>query len=154
MQTIKYKRLKINKLGEIKLLWEDLNDNHLKDSIYFKEHYTTYSFEKRSAGWLKLPKKNFHLLIAETKDLVIIGYCVSTIDENWKGEIDSLYIKPEFRQQGIGKTTLNKSFQWLQIYHCKPIQLSVSYGHESVIGFYQKLGYYPKFTTLEWIVFE
>ena len=110
MQTIEYKRLKINKLAEIKLLWEELNGIHLNDSIYFKKHYTTYSFEKRNAGWLKLPEKNFHLLIAETKDLVTIGYCVSTINENGKGEINSLYVKPEFRQHGIGKTMLDESF--------------------------------------------
>ncbi len=32
---------------KIKRLWENLNAIHLMDSIYFKDHYKLFSFEKR-----------------------------------------------------------------------------------------------------------
>jgi ribosomal protein S18 acetylase RimI-like enzyme len=150
MQHVTFKRLPANELTRIKPLWEDLNRIHRDDSVYFKEHYAAFSFEIRSAGWLKLPEDNFHLLIALTKDMVPIGYCVSTIDTNRKGEIDSLFVSTTFRQQGIGKALLEKSMERLQGNQCKPIRLTVSYGHESVLGFYQRLGFYPRLTTLEW----
>jgi len=149
MQTVEYKRLTKSNLGKIKLLWEELNQIHFDDSVYFKEHYNTFSFEKRSEVWLKLPENNFHLLVAETEDSNPVGYCVSTFDSTMKGEIDSLFVNSTFRQQGIGKTLMEKSMNWLLENQCNPIRLSVSYGHENVLAFYQQLGFYPRLTTLE-----
>ena len=34
-------------LYKIKDLWQELNAHHQKQSIYFKDHYATYTFEKR-----------------------------------------------------------------------------------------------------------
>jgi Acetyltransferases len=149
MQTIQYRRLTIGKLTEIKTLWEELNKTHLVDSVYFKEHYATFCFEKRSAIWLELPEDHFQLLVAETKDATLAGYCVSTISMDQKGEIDSLFVSPSFRQQGIGRALVEKSIEWLQNNQCDPIRLTVSYGHESVFAFYQQLGFYPRLTALE-----
>jgi ribosomal protein S18 acetylase RimI-like enzyme len=150
MQPIEYKILTKDKLAEIKPLWEELNLIHLEDSVYFKEHYAAFSFEKRSAGWLNMPEEHFHLLIAATKESGPVGYCVSTINTTGKGEIDSLFVCASFRQQGIGKTLTEKNLEWLLENRCNPIRLTVSYGHESVFGFYQRLGFYPRLTTLEW----
>ena len=47
MQTINYKRLTTTELARIKPLWEELNRIHLADSVYFKAHYTHFSFEER-----------------------------------------------------------------------------------------------------------
>jgi diamine N-acetyltransferase len=150
MQTVEYRRVPAHKLTEIKPLWEELNKIHLVDSVYFKEHYVTFSFDKRSAPWLKLPEENFYLLVAETEDSIPVGYCVSTIDTELKGEIDSLFVTPAFREQGIGRTLIEKSRKWLESNQCQSIRLAVSYGHESVMGFYQRLGFYPRLTILKW----
>jgi len=149
MQTINYKKLTTTELARIKPLWEELNRIHLADSVYFKEHYTHFSFEDRIENLLKLPEKNLHLLIAETEDFSPIGYCISTIDTNKKGEIDSLFVKAEFRKQGIGRVFVVKSMEWLHDNNANPIRLTVSYGHESVLGFYQRMGFYPRLTVLE-----
>lgn len=149
MQIVEFKKLKIQNLTAIRQLWEDLNRVHLQDSVHFKEHYETFSFDKRSESWRKLPEKNFYLLIAEAEDSGTIAYCVSTIAADRKGEIDSLFVSPEYRQRGIGETLVKASMEWLRVNECKPIQLAVSYGHESVLGFYQRLGFYPRLTVLE-----
>jgi len=149
MQTVEFKKIKIQNLTAIKQLWEDLNRVHLEDSVYFKEYYETFSFDKRSESWRKLQEENFYLLIAEAEDSGAIAYCVSTIDADRKGEIDSLFVSPEYRRRGIGETLLKSSMEWLRVSKCKPIRLAVSYGHESVLGFYQKLRFYPRLTVLE-----
>jgi len=150
MQAITYKRLTTTELVSIKLLWKELNQIHLTDSVYFKEHYTHFSFEERIENWLRLPEKDVLVLVVETEELLPIGYCISTIEANLKGEIDSLFVHAAFRKKGIGKALVEKSMEWLQTNQCKPIRLTVSYGHESVLGFYQQLGFYPRLTTLEW----
>ncbi len=150
MNELNYKRLTTAELTVIKTLWEELNQIHLADSVYFKEHYVSFSFAERSADWFKLPEENFHLLVAETKDSVPVGYCISTIDaDRKKGEIDSLFVSKEYRRKGIGELLIKKSMKWLNDKQCISIRLSVSYGHEKVLGFYQKLGFYPRSTTLE-----
>jgi ribosomal protein S18 acetylase RimI-like enzyme len=150
MHRITYRRLTATELARIKVLWEELNRIHLADSVYFKEYYAHFSFEKRIENWLRLPEKNFHLLVSETEDMIPIGYCISTIDADRKGEIDSLFVNVSFRKQGIGKVLVEKSMEWLKANQCKPIRLTVSYGHESVLGFYQQLGFYSRLTVLEW----
>ena len=150
MKPVEYRRLTKLELPQIKTLWGELNKIHSVDSIHFKEHYNTFSFEKRSEAWLKLPDNNFQLLVAEAEGSTLVGYCVSTFDTNLKGEIDSLFVDPAFRQQGIGRTLMEKSMDWLQNNQCSPIRLTVSYGHESVLVFYQRLGFYPRLTALEW----
>lgn len=149
MQTIIYKRITTTELARIKPLWIELNQIHLADSVYFKEHYTHFSFEERIGSWVNIPEKNFHMLVAETEDSTLVGYCISTIDENRKGEIDSLFVSDAFRKQGIGTVFMKKSMEWLLTNQCKPIRLSVSYGHEKVFGFYQQLGLFPRLTILE-----
>jgi len=134
MQSISYQRLDLFELFKIKPLWEELNNIHLIDSIYFKEHYSQFSFEKRSASWTNLSEENILLLVAKTNNK-IIAYCVSTIESNQKGEIDSLFVNDEFRGKGVGKTLVEKSMKWLQSKQCKPIRLAVSYGHEEVLVF-------------------
>jgi len=149
MSSITYKRLSILNLSEIKPLWEELNKIHLADSVYFKEHYQSFSFESRSSKWMKLQEDNIFILFAQTDNLTSIGYCVSTIDIDKNAEIDSLFVDTNFRKQGIGHELIEKSKEWLQKNSCKSIRLSVSYGHENVLPFYLKSGFFPRLTTLE-----
>jgi diamine N-acetyltransferase len=150
MSSITYKQLSINNLSEIKPLWEELNKIHSVDSVYFKEHYQSFSFETRSSKWMKLQEDNIFILVAQTDNSTPIGYCVSTIDIDKNAEIDSLFVDTNFRQQGIGRELIEKSKEWLEKNSCQSIRLSVSYGHESVLVFYQRLGFYPRLTALEW----
>jgi len=149
METITYKSLTITELPRIKGLWEELNRIHLADSIYFKDHYTHFSFEERIKFLVNKHEKDIQLLVAETEELTLAGYCISTISENKMGEIDSLFVDAAFRKQGIGTIFMKKSMEWLQANQCNPIRLNVSYGHERVFGYYQRLGFYPRLTTLE-----
>jgi diamine N-acetyltransferase len=149
MSIITYKQLSLHNLSEIKPLWEELNKIHLADSVHFKEHYQSFSFESRSSKWMKLQEKDIFILVAQTNDSTSIGYCVSTIDVDKNAEIDSLFVDTNFRQLGIGRKLIEKSKEWFQKNSCQSIRLSVSYGHESVLPFYIKSGFFPRLTILE-----
>jgi diamine N-acetyltransferase len=150
MKTVFYKILSVSQLNEIKPLWEVLNRVHRDDSVYFRDHYASFTFEKRSTRWKTISKENILILAAETEEKKMIGYCVSTIDDANEGEIDSLFVDPNFRGQQIGRELVLKSLDWLRDNQCKPIRLAVCFGHENVIGFYEKLGFFPRMTVLEY----
>ncbi len=76
------------------------------------------------------------------------GYCISAIT-NETGEIESLYLTEDVRGKGLGETLCSCAVEWMKKRNCKKIQVSVSYGHEEVFGFYQKLGFYPRMTMLQ-----
>jgi len=68
-----------------------------------------------------------------------VGYCISScITDN--GGVDSIYISPELRDLNMGRKPIKRSLHWLQnVKGCTRILLAVSYGNESVTGFYEKL---------------
>jgi GNAT superfamily N-acetyltransferase len=136
-------------LVQIKPLWEKLNIVHLQDSVFFKEHYASFSFEKRAKKWMDAPDEKIRILVGYNSENEIIGYCVSTISSENRGEVDSLNVEATFRKQGVGRLLLEQSLEWLKSQECSPIRLSVSYGHESVLSFYQKMGLYPRLMVLE-----
>ena len=147
--SIHYTTITKSELNLIEPLWEVLNDEHYSDSVYFKDHYTSFSFEQRSHRWIKWDESKMHILVALNSANNPVGYAVSTIDDEGLGELDSLCVKPDFQNLGIGRLLTIKSIDWLKDHGCEKIRLGVSYGHESVFGFYQKLGFYPKMTLLE-----
>ncbi len=150
MQAVGYRELTQLQLDEIKPLWEELNKIHLGDSAFFKDHYATFTFEKRIGRWKYMPENDIHVLVAETEKNIAVCYCVSVIKEDLSGEIDSLFLQSDFRGNGIGKTLMEKSMEWLKNKNCHTIRLGVSYGHESVLEFYRHLDFYPRITLLEW----
>jgi ribosomal protein S18 acetylase RimI-like enzyme len=122
----------------------------MADSQFFKEYYRTLSFEERAEKFTA----------AAADDILIegifpdgcdrpVGYCVSTVEEG-RGEIDSLYLEEPYRDNGYGKQLVERGLHWLRSKGCTTIRVAVAAGHESVFGFYEKLGFYPKMTVLQW----
>jgi ribosomal protein S18 acetylase RimI-like enzyme len=132
----------------IKPLWLKLNDMHYRESIHFKDFYSSFTFEKRISKFSTIPEEKLFIEVIE-RGRQPIGYCISTIDDKQIGEIDSLYIEEEYRKKGLGeKLTLN-SIAWFRAQGCGRIVVAVSSGHESVFPFYEKYGFYPRLTYLE-----
>lgn len=52
---------------KLQQLWEKLNQVHLRDSIYFKEHYIKFTFEKRFADFEKIDDKNIKIKIIKIR---------------------------------------------------------------------------------------
>lgn len=145
---VRIKDIRNDELILIKHLWEKLNQLHLQDSTYFKEHYESFTFEKRCEKFKGMEEKFIKIEVVETEKLGIIGYCISTIRQE-VGEIESLFIEAEFRKDGLGNLLVDSAIQWLKSNNCKKILVGVAEGHEDVFGFYMKKGFYPRLTYLE-----
>jgi diamine N-acetyltransferase len=132
----------------IKPLWEELNQIHLIDTVYFQNHYQNFTFDKRVSKFLTKEESNIFVEVISNTNEKPVGYCVSTLD-GITGEIDSICINQLYRNKGLGEKLIRNGISWLKSKNCKTIKLGVSYGHESVFGFYEKLGFYPRMTYLE-----
>lgn len=139
----------INKdqLQVLQPLWEKLNETHLIDSLHFKEQYASFTFNERCDKFNYITEDNIRIEIVKDHN-ICIGYCISTIDTT-TGEIDSLFIEPGYRKYGLGSTLVENSINWLKANKCQKIVVAVAAGHESVLPFYEKFGFYPKMTCLE-----
>lgn len=113
----------------------------------FKEFAT---FEKmpeqmtNSVERMSKEKDFFHCFVAETKDKKIIGYatyffCYYT----WIGKslyMDDLYVKPEYRANGIGTKLINKVIQFAKDSECNKLRWQVSDWNKPAIDFYTHIG--------------
>ena len=65
-----------------------------------------------------------------------IGYCIASIEED-AGEIESIFINPEFRNRKTGHLLMDAALKWWEEQACETIDLIVAEGNESVIYFYK-----------------
>lgn len=83
----------------------------------------------------------------DTQELV--GYCISTISVEKEGEIQSIYIEPEYRKCGIGNEMMKKALHWMEENSINKKILGVGAGNEEVITFYKRYSFYPRTIILE-----
>ena len=97
--------IKKEKINCIRNLWEKLNKMHYEDSVYFEDHYESFTFEKRIESIQKIDDENLKISIIKEGPR-FFGYCISSI-EHKNGEIDSIYIDDELRDRGYGRRLVN-----------------------------------------------
>jgi len=160
MPSIQYISGNENLLDLIAPLWEKLNEHHIAISTYFSNAFSKFSFQRRKTGLLrKTQDKDIRIDIAKDNDTdQIIGYCLNTIIQNdfgkKVGEIESIYIEPDYRNTGIGAELVKKALDWMDNEGVHNKILGVAVGNERVFSFYQRLGFFPKSTKLEQILNE
>lgn len=137
-------------INEVEKLWYKLNSYHTNNSKYFKDYFEEKKFESRKEAILEKSKDGkvkIDLVIDEETDKNI-GYCISTIDENMVGEIDSLYLENEYRGLNLGDKLMKKAIDWLEENEVNSMKIGVSVGNDKVIKFYGRYGFYPRATIL------
>lgn len=131
-------------------LWEKLNSHHLEKSINFKEKFKKFNFKMRKEVIDKKEESTFFIILAKDNDLdKYIGYCMASVSQNNTGEIESIYVEPEYRGLQIGDTFMRKSLEWIKNNGGNKINIGVAAGNENAFNFYAKFGFYPKVTILE-----
>lgn len=149
-REIEYLEKNQNDLDIIRPLWEKLNAHHLTVSRYFKERRAAFTFDMRKKG---LMEKSFEgaLRIDLARDVVTkeyIGYCVTTVNKEKEGEIESIYVEKDYRLSGIGDGLMSRALAWLENVTVKQTVVGVAEGNEGVFAFYQRHNFYPKVTVL------
>lgn len=114
-ENIRYIVGDVNLLDDIKELWEALNEHHKEKSLHFKEFYNMFSFDTRKADLIKQAQnKHMQVVIALDDEVQIrVGHCISSVDKDNTGEIDSIFVLQSYRGFGIGEQLMQKGLQWM-----------------------------------------
>lgn len=146
---VEYIQGDVELLHEVGSLWEKLNEHHKNNSKHFKEKYSKFTFKDRKKGLIK-KSANGKLKVCMAKiENEIVGYCISSINDENVGEIESIYVEPKFRSFRIGDKLITSSLKWMDESKVSSKIIGVSAGNEKVFGFYERYGFYPSVTILK-----
>ncbi len=131
-------------LDQVSPLWEEIKKYHVEKSRHFSKEMNSKSFVSRKTELISKAKYLQVGIASNLKEEKDVGYCITTIDYENRGEIDSLFIVKQYRRQGIGKKLTNMALAWLNDKCVVDSSIIVAYGNEDVIDFYKSFGFYPR----------
>jgi ribosomal protein S18 acetylase RimI-like enzyme len=137
-------------LPEIKPLWERLNALNVERSENFSEQHRHLGFETRMMPVLDKARAGLcRIEMSIGEGGAPIGYCVATIDRDYLGEVDSLYVDEGHRDHGLGSDLLDRSVDWMMAFPVRRVVLSVTVGNLDAPRFYMRHGFHPRNTIFE-----
>jgi ribosomal protein S18 acetylase RimI-like enzyme len=139
-------------LDLVQPLWEKLNKHHEAQSNYFADRFKNLTFDMRKNKFINDDTSKVRIdLIKDVDQDTYIGYCISTVNKELVGEIDSLYIEQEYRKYGFGDKLMKSALEWLDSNQARIKIIGVAEGNEKALEFYQKYGFYKRRVILEQI---
>lgn len=134
----------------IEPLWSQLRQMHRARSTYFSGPLGSKSFhqrmdellEKSSGGLLRVE-------LARDSAGTMVAYCVSSINGDLVGEVDSIFVTITHRGEGIGTSLMEAAMRWMDGLGIKRRMMTVIVGNEEVHKFYARFGFRPKQSILE-----
>ena len=139
----------VDQLDLIEPLWRKLDSLHQDLDVIsgYKRQRTTW--EQRRLQLAQKAQGGYLFQIART-DEVLFGYCFTSLDDSKKGEVDSLFILPEFHGRGFGTKFMEHALDWLRQTGCKNIEIWVHTGNTRAIEFYWRFGFATGPTMTKW----
>lgn len=150
-EEVEFVRGGIELLDEVRPLWLRLREHVCPRSKHFQEEMREVTWEDRKEEILGKGEgtKLMVDLVLLTGSMEKVGYCVSTLTSEGLGEVDSIFVEEDLRGQGIGEELMRRSLGWLEGEGANKVQLSVTYGNEGVLPFYEEHLFYPRRIILE-----
>lgn len=133
----------------IKPLWKKLNEYHKDRSEYFADHFAANTFAERMERVLAKDLDLRIEVVEDTEKENIIGYCMSSVNQRQKGEIDSIYVEAEYRGQQIGGQLMKNALEWMEKQEVEKTTIKVSWGNKDTVKFYTEYGFKPRAVILE-----
>ncbi|MGY5860676.1 MAG: GNAT family N-acetyltransferase [Candidatus Thorarchaeota archaeon] len=141
-----YRVATIDDLDSIVSLWRE-------STAYHEEIEDRFQYSSDAAKWTEnyfstqLPKDSFILFIANTDDDVV-GFIEAVVMEKPPihvhrkiGFIMSLFVRPQYRQKGVGSHLWSLTYDWLMKQKVTKFQLAVAAMNPNAIEFWKKLGF-------------
>jgi GNAT superfamily N-acetyltransferase len=134
-------------------LWRKLVKHHAEKSRYFSEAISRRTTEQRNRELRdRYRRDDIRIDLAHDKATgKQVGYCVTTIDDNQEGEIQSIFVEDEYRRKGIGGTMMKKAIGWMDRRSVTRKIIAVAFGNEEVFPFYSRYSFYPRATILAYL---
>jgi ribosomal protein S18 acetylase RimI-like enzyme len=131
------------RLDEIGPLWERLNALHVTLCPQFADRFAPGTFADRKKGLLtKARRADLRVDTARTPDGNLVGYCVSTVDEDRAGEIESIFVEEASRSSGIGTCLMKRATVWMDAQGAEHLRVVVVAGNERAHAFYARAGFH------------
>ena len=141
----------IEMIDAVEPMWRKLTLHASKLSEHFARYFAEKSFQERKEELVRKAERG-KLLIEVALDPGAqedLGYCISSVDPEGSGEIESLYVSDTARGRGVGGKLVRRSVQWMEQMSARSIVVFTVYGSEDVLPFYQRYGFQPKMVMLE-----
>ncbi len=153
MSLIKYIEGKNELLPQAIKLREKLLVHHKNLKHHFAEDFIN-KINNNNEQSILLEKNFIDTKVIIVKDRSLnkdIGFCLGGINKENIGEIDTIYVDPEYQKFKIGTELMNIILKWMDEKKVISKELSVCAGNESVFDFYKKFNFYPRKTLLKQI---
>jgi GNAT superfamily N-acetyltransferase len=150
MSRIIYVTGGVELLNMVAPLWAELNRHHQSVSEYFSDAFAAFTFEARRQSLIdKAAQGQLRVDLARSESGTEAGYCISSIDAAGTGEVDSLYVRPVFRRQGVGDALMRRALPWMDEERVQSKTIAVILGIEQVLTFYRRYGFFPRIISLK-----
>jgi diamine N-acetyltransferase len=140
-----------SRLDDTRELWAQLNLHHKERSPCFKSYYAAMTYPKRKAMLLaKAARGEMRVEVAvDTETNQRVGYCISSLDAEKTGEVESIYVSEKYRGRGIGDALIKSALSWMQQRDAAKKTVIVAAGNEQAFTFYERYGFHIRKTMLE-----
>ncbi|MDD2619150.1 MAG: GNAT family N-acetyltransferase [Syntrophomonadaceae bacterium] len=137
-------------LLRVKPLWEELNAYHASISPAFSQRYANMNFTLRQQDLLEKSYEGaLWVGLARIVDGPDIGYCIGSIDRQQQAEVDSLFVKSEYRKRGVGEALVREVLAWMDEHSTEARIIRVGAGNEQAVPFYARYGFAPRMLVLQ-----
>ena len=116
-------------------------------SLNFSDFIMTHRFEESFRADLRRAAndRSQGLFVIEVDGQLVAFLWLVILANNWTGErygyINNLYVRPEFRHQGLGTQCMEKAESFFRSRGIRKVRLTVSCGNAAAVSLYQKMGY-------------
>lgn len=139
-------------LDLVEPLWLKLAEHHKIRSVHFRPEFEKTNFEIRKKMLdEKAGEGKFLIELAKLTNNQAIAYCISTINQVKRGEIESIYVEADYRGQGIGETLIKRALAWMDEQGTYERIIAVASGNEEALAFYKRFEFEPRQTILKQI---
>ncbi len=147
---IDYTVIEPDQIDVIRFLWEQLRDHHAALQWKFAHEMDGMEFAERKKGWLQVEEESvLRIETAISAESRLVGYCVSKIDVAAIGQIDSLFVTPEFRRQGIACALVQHAMDWFDQMGVWRKRVDVADGNPGARVLYEKFGFLSRTITMQ-----
>lgn len=133
----------------IEPLWNTQRQHHIDVSTHFRPTMLETDWRSRSAGLARYVDQGGLRVDTAAIGGDLVGYCIATIDDNGRGDVQSLFVLAAQRGSGVGGQLLQRSLAWFRQKGCERITAGVAAGNEAVLPFYARHGLHPRTTILQ-----
>ena len=84
------------------------------------------------------------LVATTTVDHTPVAYSLAKIDSGNNAELDSLFVKKEYRGKGLAVELSQKAIDWMALHHPIHISVRILPNNDVAKALYEKLGFKPR----------